>query len=86
MATVDRATGNGQRATTHDVFNQPPPLEPYNTFDADTPLREALARENGSWGIDRLRDIGEVAGSVEARESSVAAIVNFCVNAIPKEP
>ncbi len=68
MATVDRATSNEQRGTTHEVVNQPPPLEPYNVFDTDLPLREALERENGGWGIDRVRDIGEVAGSVEARE------------------
>src|SRR5688572_16985077 len=68
MATVDRATSSEQGGATHEVFNQPPPLEPYNVFDADLPLREALEREQGSWGIDRVRDIGEVAGSVEARE------------------
>jgi putative acyl-CoA dehydrogenase len=66
MATVDRATSNGQRGATHEVFNQPPPVEPYNVFDADLALNEALERENAGWGIDRVRDIGEVAGSVEA--------------------
>jgi putative acyl-CoA dehydrogenase len=64
MATVERGT-SGQ---THEVFNQAPPIEPYNVFEADTPLREALERENAGWGVDRVRDIGEVAGSVEARE------------------
>src|SRR6185503_18867620 len=46
---------------THEVFNQPPPLEPYNKFEADTPLKEAIDRENAGWGVDRLRDIDEVA-------------------------
>ena len=70
MATTDRTASNEQRATTHEVFNQARPIEPYNVFEADTWLREALERENGGWGIDRVRDIGEVAGSAEAREHS----------------
>ncbi len=55
---------------THEVLNQPPPLEDYNVFETDTPLREALNREGGDWGVDRLRDLGAVAGSAEAREHS----------------
>jgi putative acyl-CoA dehydrogenase len=51
---------------THEVHNQAPPLEPYNVFDADLALREALEREGGGWGIDRLRDTGELAGTPEA--------------------
>ena len=53
-------------ASTHDVTNQAPPLAPYNVFEADLPLREALEREGGGWGVDRLRDAGELAGSPEA--------------------
>ena len=52
--------------STHDVANQAPPLPPYNVFEADLPLREALEREGGGWGLDRLRDTGELAGSAEA--------------------
>jgi putative acyl-CoA dehydrogenase len=52
--------------STHDVFNQAPPLAPYNVFDADIALREAVEREGGGWGVDRLRDAGELAGSPEA--------------------
>ena len=55
---------------THEVLNQAPPLQPYNVFDADVPVREALEREGGSWGVDRLRDAGELAGSAEALEHS----------------
>ena len=51
---------------THAVENQAPPLAPYNVFDSDQPLREAVERENGGWGIDRLRDTGELAGSPDA--------------------
>src|SRR5215204_3200284 len=60
-------------ASTHDVLNQPPPLAPYNAFEVDLPLREALDREGGGWGVDRLRDIGELAGSPEALEHAERA-------------
>jgi putative acyl-CoA dehydrogenase len=59
--------------STHDVTNQAPPIAPYNVFDADLPMREALEREGGGWGIDRLRDTGELAGSAEALEHSERA-------------
>jgi putative acyl-CoA dehydrogenase len=52
--------------STHAVFNQPPPLAPYNVFEADVALREAIEREGGGWGVDRLRDAGELAGSPAA--------------------
>jgi putative acyl-CoA dehydrogenase len=55
---------------THEVFNQPPPLEGHNAFDADVPLRQGLDREGGGWGLDRVRDLGQVAGSPEAHEHS----------------
>ena len=37
---------------------RPPPIAPYNVFEADLALREALEREGGGWGVDRLRDTG----------------------------
>jgi putative acyl-CoA dehydrogenase len=59
------------------VLNQPPPLEPINLFEVDLALREALAREGGSWGVARAREAGAVAGSVEAREHSRRAERNL---------
>jgi putative acyl-CoA dehydrogenase len=59
--------------STHDVTNQAPPIVPYNVFEADLPMREALEREGGGWGVDRLRDTGELAGSVQALEHSERA-------------
>jgi putative acyl-CoA dehydrogenase len=56
--------------TTHDVLNQAPPLTPYNVFEADLVLREALEREGGGWGVDRVRDAGQLAGTDEAAEHS----------------
>jgi putative acyl-CoA dehydrogenase len=51
-----------------EVLNQPPPLQPVNLFDVDLALREALEREGGDWGVDRAREAGAVAGSVDALE------------------
>jgi putative acyl-CoA dehydrogenase len=53
-------------AATHEVFNQAPPLENYNTYTADEVLGEALRREGGEWAEDRVRDAGEFAGSARA--------------------
>jgi putative acyl-CoA dehydrogenase len=62
------ATVEPRPQATHTVFNQPPPLEGYNAFDADVPLREGLEREGGGWAIDRARDLGAVCGSAEVHE------------------
>src|ERR1700733_14152352 len=51
-----------------DVFNQAPPLQPTNLFEIDSALREGLEREGGDWGIERAREAGAVAGSIEALE------------------
>ena len=58
---------------THEVSNQAPPMAPYNVFESDQALREAVEREGGGWGVDRLRDTGELAGSAEAVEHSERA-------------
>ena len=52
---------------THEVLNQPPPLEGYNLFDHDTPLAEALEREGGGWARERVRAVGELAGGEAIR-------------------
>ena len=61
------------------VLNQPPPLQPVNLFDVDLALGEALDREGGAWGIDRVREAGEVAGGVEALEHGRRAERNLPV-------
>src|SRR5580704_11911358 len=50
---------------THRVENQPPALENYNLFSSDVALREAVAREGGGWGFDRLSRFGAVVGSAQ---------------------
>src|SRR3954470_7522997 len=54
-------------ATTHDVVNQPPPLEGYDVYGADAVLREAVGRESGGRArVDELHALGRLAGSAEA--------------------
>jgi putative acyl-CoA dehydrogenase len=53
---------------THEVTNQPPPLEDYNVFEADTVLGEAVRREGADWAIDRISAVGEVAGRADVIE------------------
>ena len=50
---------------THQVFNQPPPLQEYDVFSCDRPLVEALRREGGSWAEGRARGFGEICGRAE---------------------
>src|SRR5205823_10056904 len=45
-----------------EALNQPPPLGGYNLFEQDAPLREAVEREGGAWGLDQLRDFGQTVG------------------------
>ncbi|WP_158880357.1 acyl-CoA dehydrogenase family protein [Amycolatopsis anabasis] len=41
-----------------------------NLYETDLALREALDREGGAWGAERVRELGEIAGSADAREHS----------------
>jgi putative acyl-CoA dehydrogenase len=51
---------------THEVTNQPPPLEGYDVFGADAALVEAVEREGAGWAADDLHALGRLAGSPEA--------------------
>jgi putative acyl-CoA dehydrogenase len=48
---------------THEVFNQPPPLEGYDVFSADRALVEAVEREGAGWARPELEVLGAEAGS-----------------------
>ena len=48
-----------------EVLNQPPPLENYNLYEGDRPLREALAREGGGWVEEQAREFGALLGRAE---------------------
>ena len=47
---------------THEVINQPPPLEGYNLFTADRVLCDAVRREGAAWAGESIRAFGELAG------------------------
>ena len=53
--------------TTHEVLNQPPPLEGYNLFEQDRTLVEALRRADAGWAEERVRRLGELAGGEPLR-------------------
>jgi putative acyl-CoA dehydrogenase len=48
--------------STHEVVNQPPPLEGYNLYLEDRPLVEAVQREGAEWAEPRIRALGELLG------------------------
>ncbi len=73
MATIDVTD------PAREVLNQPPPLQPVNLFEIDLALTEALEREGGGWGVDRVREAGALAGSVEAAEHGRRAERNLPV-------
>jgi putative acyl-CoA dehydrogenase len=62
MATIDITD------PAREVLNQPPPLQPIDLFAADAALSEAVEREGGGWGVERIREAGITAGSVAALE------------------
>jgi putative acyl-CoA dehydrogenase len=47
---------------THEVLNQPPPLEGYNAFDTDAALVEGVEREGAGWAVPQFREMGTLAG------------------------
>ena len=49
--------------STHEVFNQPPPLTGYDVA-ADPALLDALHREGAGWAEDDVRDLGVLAAAV----------------------
>jgi putative acyl-CoA dehydrogenase len=53
-------------SATHDVVNQPPPLEGYDVYGVDAALREAVVHEGGVGQQDDLHTLGRLAGSAEA--------------------
>jgi putative acyl-CoA dehydrogenase len=60
--------------STHDVLNQPPPLEDFNLFTENRPLVEAVEREGAGWALDTLTRLGAEAGS--ARVLRLGALAN----------
>jgi putative acyl-CoA dehydrogenase len=53
--------------TTHDVFNQVPPLTGHDTA-ADQALLEGIEREGAGWALDEIHELGRLAGTAEAQD------------------
>ncbi len=49
---------------THEVVNQPPPLEGYDMFSQDRALAAALDREGAGWARSQVAEVGALAGGV----------------------
>ena len=64
MSTTEKPTG----VRTHEVTNQPPPLADYNVFTADTVMGEAVRREGAEWAVERIAEVGEIAGRADVIE------------------
>jgi putative acyl-CoA dehydrogenase len=54
--------------STHEVFNQPPPLEDVNLYASDAALKEAIEREGAGAEREALSAFGRVAGSARMLE------------------
>lgn len=50
---------------THEVHNQPPPLEDYNLYASDTVLYEVVLRGGADWASDEIDAFGQRIGSRE---------------------
>ncbi|OZG70766.1 DNA alkylation response protein [Hahella sp. CCB-MM4] len=55
-------TGKIPMAETHEVFNQPTPLENYNAFNSDRVLQNYVEKFGGAWGQDQLAAYGDKVG------------------------
>ncbi len=51
--------------STHEVFNQSPPLENYDLFGSDRALMEAVRRDGAEWAMDQLGAYGRKLGTAE---------------------
>ena len=58
---------------THEVDNQPPPLQDYNLFDSDPALGEATAREGAAWAAADLSALGKEAGTTQVLRAGALA-------------
>jgi putative acyl-CoA dehydrogenase len=65
--------GESATHTTHEVFNQPPPLVGLNLFEQDLALVEGIRREQAGWSEEQLRMVGQCAGSATALQWGIDA-------------
>jgi len=63
-------------AVTHEVNNQPTPLQDYNSFSADQALQAAVQREGAAWAEQEIQAVGEWAGRASNIELGFLANAN----------
>ncbi len=69
MASVSAARiDGGSPFRTHDVLNQPPPLEGIDVFTSNVPLVEATRREGAAWVLERGGELGRFVGGPPQQE------------------
>jgi putative acyl-CoA dehydrogenase len=62
--------------STHDVFNQPAPLQDYDLFKSNRPMRDALRFNAPGLVSDELERLGTMLGSSEMQVHAMLANVN----------
>jgi len=62
-----------ERLDTHEVTNQPPPLEDVDLFSGDRALHDAVRHWGGAGHVERLTDLGGRCGSAEVIDWGVQA-------------
>src|SRR5205807_953878 len=69
MAGTLAQSGSGAAPfTTHEVFNQVPPLEGLDVFASNLPLVEATDREGAGWIKERASQLGRLVGGEPQQE------------------
>lgn len=61
------------KASTHNVTNQPPYLQDYNSYRTDPALQEAVHREGAGWADEEITRFGDIAGSASTIALGFAA-------------
>jgi len=61
---------------THEVFNQPPPLEDYNVLGSDVAAMDAVEREGGAWAKDHILEYGAHLGTKHFLHQAALANMN----------
>src|SRR5581483_8954219 len=59
-----------------EVFNQSSPLAPYNPFESDRVLTEAIRREGAEWAAEEARELGAICGRPDVIDMGVQANEN----------
>jgi putative acyl-CoA dehydrogenase len=75
MASVSEQI-SGAPWQTHEVANQPPPLEGLDVFSSNLPLVEATEREGAGWISERASALGRFVGEADGPQSLWGRLAN----------